>query len=363
MDKSKNRTFLITLGLIGLIFVAGCGLTVRAWLEKKQTQIELERHQAQLNVLLAGDNLGSLKDQISLTPGNVDLAEKDLTELTDHLKSLREVLAGSPEAPLKPDNSTSASKLNSLIKQNVDEWKKLCTDRDVKMPPNDQCEFGFRRYIRNAGTSPKRDLPRVDLQRIIIDYLFKQLLESRPAGAPLLLQSIDREPIETYVLIPEGKPNAGAYVPDSDGSKNENDEFTPSRSFRRPGLVDALSFRIRFVGTTSTLRTFINKLRSSGHPFAITSLEVGLAKPEEEKLLAVAAPAATATAPAAGATAAVPDFFLGGGAPTSAKSGAAPKEDRVVVVKEKPSEFVIQFDYLTIPEEKSANAAEGEPKK
>jgi len=361
MDKSKNRTFLITLGLIAIIFVAGCALSVTAWLRKKQTLVELERHQREVNVLLAGDNLGSLKDQISLTPANVDLAEKDLTELTDQLKSLREVIAGSPEAPLKPDNSTSASKLNSLIKQNVDEWKKLCADRDVKTPPNDQCEFGFRRYIRNAGTSPKRDLPRVDLQRIIIDYLFKQLLESRPAGAPLLLQSIDREPIETYVLIPEGKPNAGSYVPDADGSKNENDEFTHSRSFRRPGLLDALSFRIRFVGTTSTLRTFINKLRSSGHPFAITSIEVGLAKPEEEKLLATAAPTTTA-APAAGATAAVPDFFLGGAPAAGAKPGVAPKEDRVVVVKEKPAEFVIQFDYLTIPEEKSATA-EGEPKK
>ncbi len=362
MDKSKNRTFLITQGLIALIFVAGVVLSVLAWSDKKKTQLALLQHQRDCAVLLGGNNLGTLKEQVSLTPGNVDLAEKDLSELTEQLKDLRAAIAGTPEVPLKPDPNTSASKLNSLIKQNVDEWKKLCTDRDVKIPSNDQCDFGFRRYIRNSGTSPKRDFARVDLQRIVIDYLFKQLLESRPAGAPLLLQSIDREPIETFVLVPEGKPNAGTYVPDSDGSKNENDEFIPSRSFRRQGLVDSLSFRVRFVGTTPTLRTFINKLRNSGHPFAVTSIEVNTPKPEEIKLLAVAAPVvATTTTPGAAASsgADLSSFFGGSGTSGGAKP-AAPKEDRVVVVKEDPSEFIVQFDYLTIPEEK---APEGEPKK
>ncbi len=48
----------------------------------------------------------------------------------------------------------------------------------------------------------------------------------------------------------------------------------------------------------------------------------------------------------------------------AAGSGAASAEDkRVQVVQRKLSTFVVQVDYLSVPEEKPAPGAEGEPKK
>jgi hypothetical protein len=214
--------------------------------------------------------------------------------------------------------------------------------------PTDPTAFGFHRYIHNQGTAPKRDFQKVDQQRQIIDFIVRQLAESRQAGSPLLIESIDREPIETFLLVPEGKPGAGTYVPDADGSKNEIDEFLPTRTFDRRGLVDSLSFRVRFVGYTPTLRTFVNKVRNSGRPVAITTIDVGLASKDVEKLLSVSS-----------ASSVLP----GAAAPTGPAPAASQADQRVLVVPRKLSSFVVQIDYLSIPEEKPAASAEGEPKK
>lgn len=194
----------------------------------------------------------------------------------------------------------------------------------------------------------------------------RQLVESRPVGSPLLIESIDREPIETYVLIPEGKPGAGTYSPDAEATRNEVDEFLPTRTFDRRNLVETLSFRVRFVGYTPTLRTFVNKVRNSGRPVAITTIDVGLANKETEKTLSASTAAASAAAASSAAPALLGGFF-GAEEPAVPVKGAKPsaslEDKRVLVVPRKLSSFVVQIDYLSIPEEKPAAAAEGEPKK
>ena len=187
---------------------------------------------------------------------------------------------------------------------------------------------------------------------------------------PLLIESVDREPVETYIVIPEGRPGAGTFGPDSEAPRNETDEFAPARTFARNGLVETLSFRVRFVGYTPTLRTFVNKIRNSGRPLAVTTIDVGTTTKEIEKLLS----APVALVPAAGAAAGPSPVVVGtpalsffDQAPAAAATGpgaAASTEDkRVQVVQRKLSTFVVQVDYLSIPAEKPAAGVEGEPKK
>ena len=111
-------------------------------------------------------------------------------------------------------------------------------------------------------------------------------------------------------------------------------------------------------------------LPNSGRPFAITLVEVGATTKEIEKLLGAATAATSAAAPAA---APAGNGFFGAEtveAPvanaTTGKLGAAatPAEDkRPLALPRKPSAFVVQVDYLSIPEEKPASSPEGEPKK
>ena len=371
MDNfKKNPGFFAGIILAAAIFLGGAIFSYLAYAAKSKADAALVKASAETSRLLKGHELAPGSAPISLTADNVKKSVEDLAELTGHISALRTSIAGNPDLAIRGKSTSNAADLSSLLRQSVDDWRKLAHDQDIKMLPNEPCDFGFRRYIRNQGTSPKREFQHVDQQRLIVDYLFRQLAESRPTGSPLLLESIDREPIETFTLIPEGKPGAGTYGPEADGSRNEADEFAPVRTFDRRNQVETLSFRVRFVGYTPTLRTFVNKVRNSGRPFAITLVEVGATTKEIEKLLGAATAATSAAAPAA---APAGNGFFGAEtveAPvanaTTGKLGAAatPAEDkRPLALPRKPSAFVVQVDYLSIPEEKPASSPEGEPKK
>lgn len=369
MEKFKqNRAFYSALIIIGVIFVGGLAMSWFKYTDKVRTAKELDIARTKTQNLLNGHLLPVLNAPVALTTANVGASAKDYEALVAQKAELKAIIAGVTETRIQGKDQSNTS-LASEIKQSVDEWTKFATDRDIRMLPNERCEFGFRRYIRNPGTSPKREIVRVDQQRQIIEYLYKQLAESRPllagAAAPILLESIDREAIETFEKIPEGKPNAGALA-QPETVRNESDEFAPSRTFRQPGLVDSLSFRIRFVGTTATLRTFVNKLRNSGRPFAITAVDIGKPTDDMLKLLGAASSIAPASPAAPAAVSSLPGFFTsdaGAAATTNSTKASAPtvKEERKVIIRQAPAHFSVQIDYLTVVEEKPA--AETEPKK
>lgn len=362
----QNKLFFSSLIVVGVIFVAGVGASYWKYTEKNATAKELDKKQKESRSLLSGHLLPATTNSVSLTPANVDAATKDLADLNAQKDQLKALIAGATESRiLGKDMSNTA--LASEIKQDVDEWTKFAADRDIRMLPNEKCEFGFRRYIRNPGTSPKRDIVHVDQQRQIVDFLYKTLADSRPvtagAPAPIVLESIDREAVETFEKIPEGKPGAGTFA-QPETIRNETDEFAPTRTFRQPGLVDTLSFRVRFVGTTATLRTFVNKVRNSGRPFAVTAVEVSTPTADMLKLLGAASTVVSASAPTGPvAVTSLPGFFTADAAAASNSKAVAPapKEERKVVIRQAPAHFSVQIDYLTVVEVKPA--AEGEPKK
>ena len=374
MDTSKNRLFLATLILIGLGFLVGVYLSFTEYSAHGQSVAELKKARDASGRLLGGSPVADVTEPVALKQGNVDSAQKDLEELKAHIAKLRETISGKAESHIEGNPKTSNTELSSQIKQSVDELKKLAAERDVRFLPqaSEQPDFGFGRYIHNPGSAPKRDFQKVDQQRLIAEFLFKELVESRPAPTadykvPLLLLSLAREPIEVATLIPEGKPGAGTYaIEGTDQARYETEEFAPTRTFRRSTkdkegrpvpLVDTVSFRLKFISNTVTLRTFVNRLRNSGKPFAITSVEV--TPPPAEVIKIFQAPAVAAAPAAPG-----PAFDLSGFGDNGSKPKAAtpPKEDRKVVITEHPSEFTVQVDYLVVLEPKPA-ASEGEPKK
>ena len=367
----KNLGFNLGLIVLGAAFLAGLVMAYLAYSGGEATSRQLRSITGVEAALLQGHAFAPGEPPVSLNEDNVKAAQNDVAELIAHRDKLRGLIAGNAEMAIRGKASANSAELSALLRESVDGWRKLATDQGVKFSPNEPTAFGFHRYIHNQGTSPKRDFQKVDQQRLIIDFLVRQLIESRPTGSPLLIESVDREPVETYVLIPEGRPGAGTFGPDTEATRNEIDEFAPARTFARPGLVETLSFRVRFVGYTPTLRTFVNKIRNSGRPLAVTTIDVGTTTKEVEKLLS----APVALVPAAGAPAGNGPAVVGtpalsffdqapAAAASAAGNGAASAEDkRVPVVQRKLSTFVVQVDYLSIPEEKPAAGVEGEPKK
>ena len=363
----KNLGFNLALIAIAALFVGGCVLAFMAYQASTATSLVLDRARKDQSGLLRGHIFVPGAPEVSLDDENVRRAADDVKELEAHVASLRAVIAGNPELAIKGRASANSAELSAVLRESVDGWRKLALDQGIKLMPSDPTAFGFHRYIHNQGTAPKRDFQKVDQQRLVIDFIVRQLAESRVPGSPLLIESVDREPVETYVLIPEGKPGAGSYGPDGEVSRNEVDEFTPARTFDRPGLVETLSFRVRFVGYTPTLRTFVNKIRNSGRPVAITTIDVGLPAKETEKLLATGSVTSASSALPAAAAPSLLGGFFGAEEPvtpaTGGKASVTSEDKRVLVVPRKLSSFVVQIDYLSIPEEKPAAAAEGEPKK
>ncbi len=362
----KNLGFSLVLSVLAAAFLAGCGLAYLAFSGAAASTVVLETSVRAEGQLRRGHSFGPGEELVALNEDNVKKAESDLADLAEHRKLLRAAIAGNPELGIvgKTTATTTPADLSALLRESVDGWRKLTADQGIKLRLDEPTSFGFHRYIHNQGTSPKRDFPKVDQQRLIIDFLVRQLAESRQSGSPLLIESIDREPVETYVLIPEGKPGAGTYGPDSEASRNEVDEFTPTRTLTRAGQIETLSFRVRFVAHTPTLRTFVNKIRNSGRPLAITAIDVSRTSPETEKLLAapVSLLPAASGAPAA-ALGALSFFAEETPAPGAAKLAAVAEDKRVPVVQRKLSAFVVQVDYLSVIEDKPLVAADGEPKK
>ncbi|MFM7743574.1 MAG: hypothetical protein ACKO8X_08840, partial [Verrucomicrobiota bacterium] len=351
----------LALIVLAAVFLGGCVMAYLAYAGAAASTLALEGIVRSESLLLRGHAFGPDEAPVALADENVKKAESDVVELVAHRELLRAAIAGNPEMAIKGKASANSAELSALLRESVDGWRKLAADQGIKLAPNEPTSFGFHRYIHNQGTSPKRDFQKVDQQRLIIDFLVRQLAESRQPGSPLLVESIDREPVETFVLIPEGKPGAGTYGPDSEASRNEVDEFTPSRTLARTGQVETLSFRVRFVAHTPTMRTFVNKIRNSGRPLAITAIDVAVASKETEKLLAspVSFVSGSATAPAPG-----PLSFFAEETPVAGAAKPATVEDkRVPVVMRKLSSFFVQVDYLSIAEEKPPVSAEGEPKK
>ena len=359
---SKNKGFYILVVILLVVFGLGVVLCFLANNKRVDTETDLNKNLLKYRNLLVGQKLDPNSEAVSLSSNNVDISKKDYDALVKQRDDLRLAISAVSTNRFVGKENLASSDLASSIKQNVDEWTKLAVDKDVRMLPNEKCEFGFRRYIRNPGTSPKgATLSKVDQQLQIIDFIYRTLVDSRPNTpnrSAILLQSIDREPIETYEVIPAGKPNAGTFGP-VEGARGENDEFLPTRTFRNPPLIDGLSFRVRFVATTPTLRTFINKLRNSGRPLVITSIEISNPQAESLKVLGTNA-IANMSAPSLVAD--VPlDFTATPVLGSNATANTPAKEERKVVVHQNFSEITLQIDYLFAPEDKPV--ADAEPKK
>ncbi|NDD70877.1 hypothetical protein EBZ97_02380 [bacterium] len=208
----KNKGFYTLIAILLAGFIAGvvfCFLSnsSRAEEEKKLT-VQLGKYRA----LLKGQEIISGVPPVSLTSNNVNISKADHDALVKQRDDLRLAISAVSTNRFVGKENLASSDLASSIKQNVDEWTKLAADKDIRMLPNEKCDFGFRRYIRNPGTSPKgATLSKVDQQLQIIDFIYRTLVDSRPNTpnrSTILLQSIDRA--ATPVLGSTANPTAPA---------------------------------------------------------------------------------------------------------------------------------------------------------
>lgn len=354
MASRPNLNFQVTLGALVLAFAGGAYLAYQAMQSHAKALADLRRADAAVGGLLKGAPVDGAADLVALTEANVVAAKNDLAALQARQSALRNAIAGEPDNQIISKFGGIANELGTQIQESVSRWRREAAAKDVKLPKDEIC-FGFRRYVRNVGTQPQRLYTEVDRQRLIIGWLFSTLLESRGASSPLLLQSIDREPIETYPQISGPAGENQVFTLDTPSAetlnlKPQSDEFILSgHSYRRPGLVGSLAFQVRFVGRTDTLRAFVNLVQNSGRPIVISSIQV--ASPSEEilrELFATPGLAGAGTAsPAVPSLVGALSFSPLPETPGSAAAAAdKPKAERIPVIRDGAAEFTVRLEYL-----------------
>ncbi len=352
MANRPHLPFQAALGALGLLFLAGAYLVYAAYDAHAKADANLRRAASAVAGLVGGAALPGAADPVALNEANVTSAGADLAALQARQEALRNAIAGAPESQIDSRFVGIANELGTQIQESVSRWRRLAQAKDVRLPSREEACFGFRRYVLNRGTQPQRLYREVDRQRKIIEWIVETLVEAKSPAAPLLIQSVDREPIETFPAVagPAGESQVFTLdTPSADALavRLQSDEFIlTGHTFRRPGLVGSFAFRVRFVGRSDTLRAFVNLIQNSGRPVAISGIEINQPSAETLKDLLSSGAALGATgAPAPAPTFAFPSF----GAPaTNGPAAPAPpaKAERVPVVPTGASEFTVRLEYL-----------------
>lgn len=306
MEVKKHPALLASLVVLALAAVAGVVLSALEIGQFAANEAKLKTKDATAAALLD-------REPVALTEDNVKLAQEVLAKFTEAEAAHRAQLAGSPAAQFEADFKGEPGELGSEIKEFVERWRaKLKAEGlPVIAPKPDEFAFGFSRYYQ-TGVNPQKALSGVYRQTRIVDFLLKTLVDSKLKENVRLL-SVEREPIE----LP------GVSV----GSFNKDE--TPAAhdaSLRRPGLIQAETFRLRFTARTEVIRRFVNAVTDSGRPLSVRGIEIVPAtreqladpRPPGSPLDSVAlpaglfgeAPAATATTPAAPPVESKPELVI-----------------------------------------------------
>jgi len=259
---------------------------------------------------------------------NREKLEARLAEVQLDLNKIRNNMVARTENILVPpaDEFTFLPKLQSFISR----MKSFAKTNEVTLQGDEA--FGFAKYAIDAVQPPKDLVPLLDRQRQVLQYILRQLIESKPTA----ILSVERELVEA---TPDQNQARGAR------NENKNDDvFTIEElvTARSNEFINTFAFRIVFTGRTDVLRTFLNKVSQFELPLIVRSVEV---RPTSEQDVPKAA------TPERGSQNSANDIFalFGGNEPEEAEPAAEPVDDsRKPVITENKSRFTVVVEFVEV---------------
>lgn len=223
---------------------------------------------------------------------NSKLVEEDLQHLTQLLATYQQELRGRGSAAGKilmakpPATSTEAY---FELAQFVQSMRTAAQAAGVATPAD--FRFGFASY--NTNGPEEALIPSVYRQRLIAEFLLNTLFAANSTEQPIELASFQRERPVATPTKDGAAPAAPAAGRGASGGAEGGDFFDidPRISARVPNFVDAVAFRLSFVGYTNALRTFLNQLATFEVPVVVRSVEIVPASGEKPGAAAAPAPA------------------------------------------------------------------------
>lgn len=351
----KNPLFASVITLCALLVLGEMALTYERFTASRAAEKKLRERMTELDGM-ANISPPPKREVAAAIAADLEKANAALASMQKELKGhgpvaerLRneKIPAARPEAYF--DLATFVEKTRELAKKNEVEVRA------------EAARLGFNVYV-NEGPEADRIEP-VFRQRQIAQYLMEALIEARPRA----ILSVKRERTVTKAEreARDAAIAAGQPAPEISDSGDESGDYfaiDPRDTARVPGYVDATAFRIGFVGQTTALRAFLNRLASFELPVLVRQVEVDVASAEEATSQAPAEEAPAPDQPQAAAAAAAPSILLTADAPAPAPKAAPPKPrvpSAAPIVTKPLSKFTVTVEYVELVTPPPANAADG----
>ncbi len=268
-----NKGIFILVAICAIIHGVFLFLNLQAKSKGAKTVSEIKTTKSQI-IALKSREVGPSK-------ANVDKAVANTAVLKDHFEQKLRALRA--KKPVKPNDSDT--RLPTSIKGQINKYRKICNTKDpitdkVKIIIDEDEAFGFARYARKFVITErlKPFIAPIDKQRIILDYLTEELIDSEPTE----IISIKREFIEDKNRgkkeTARGR-NRNKNKEDESAVASDDFEIDPLLSAKEEAAIDTLAFEMKFVGNTNSLRKLMNSLISREKmPIVIRNIDI---KPEK----------------------------------------------------------------------------------
>lgn len=352
----KNLPLILILALCGIVFVGGLAVTVSTMLDNGKKEATIEKNKKKLDKLVK-------RKTLALSEENLEQGTASIDALKDSMK----VRVGTLLQPKRLETffKGDATQFMSLLTERNRDWTRLCEEQRVELAPATR-GFGFSRYLVANESAPADKLEKLDLEAAVTGALLKTLIEAREenerelraanvlsasdttylklmamAREGLELSQVQRRSLQRDEIVVDAIAESGdtGFVKLSDAASKEASYL----SLRRERAVDALAFRIAFVGDTGVLRKFMQRLES--YPIYVRDIEASRATPD---MLPPKNTPAQGPAVAAPASANPFDLFGAGTAVAATEQASAPRAPaRRVIVENVPELFTVTLEYIT----------------
>lgn len=259
-------------------------------------------------------------ERVPPTAASREKLEDRLEEVRGDLLRIRDLMNARTESVLNDpaDEFTFLPKLQTFIAR----LKSEAASNRVRLESNEA--FGFARYATRARQPSAADVPRLDLQRQVLGYILRQLIQAGPSA----ILAVERELVETPAQ--------------TDGGKQSSDDIFTIPEFvtaRSNEYIDTYAFRLVFTGRTDVLRGFINRLAAFELPLIVRSIEVTPVEEEDE-------PEEETTG--GGGDDALFALFGGGGDQPAETPEEDVDPDREPVITENKSKFTVVIEFVEL---------------
>ena len=342
----KYPIFCVVLLLLLLVLGGGIYLVLTERAKAEEARDDYESEIRRLEQVSRGVPYESEDGDQRILPNaeNRKVLEERLAQVTGDLQRIRQGMAARSGNLLgdTADEFTFLPKLQSFIAS----LKAKAAANEIQISRNEA--FGFASYATRAEQPPTDKIPELNLQRQVLDYIVKKLIDAGPTA----ILAVERELVEADETEETDRNRDRGSI----RGNNDDDVFTIEElvTARSNEYIETSAFRLVFTGRTDVLRQFLNTVGRFEIPLIVRSVQVEPTSEEDQ-------PEEEEAAPTDNQQDSLLALFGGDDESEETEEEAGPESipGQDPVITENQSKFTVVIEYVEVLIEESESTEEG----